>query len=80
MDIQVCIRHVGQTMSESEEINFEGMTVNERLFAAKLLESFDAVAGARDRDGMIAIIRSVDVDPPEPTVDAILERPEFYGY
>ena len=59
---------------------FGGMTVNERLYDASLIDSFDLAARARDRTQMIMILRQVFVEKPEFTADAILENPTKYGY
>jgi hypothetical protein len=56
------------------------MTVNERLHATGLMEQWEQAARARDREAMLALMRKVEVDPPEPTVDALLANPAFYGY
>jgi len=37
--------------AQSEKPNYMGMTVNERLFAAGLLDEFDDAARARDARG-----------------------------
>ena len=60
--------------------HFAGMTVNERLFDASLIESFDVAARARDRAKMISILQQVFIRNPEFTADAILENPTKYGY
>lgn len=54
---------------------FAGMTTNERLFAAELLDSFDRAAERRDRDGMIAILEKVELgDQAAQIADAVLAR------
>ncbi len=58
--------------------DWSAMTVNERLFAGRLLEEFDLAAKAKDRARMIDILARVDVPPS--TVDAILADPQMYGY
>ena len=60
--------------------NYAGMTVNERLFAAGLLAVFDDAARKRDRDKMIELLRRVEVETPEWSVDAILADPGRYGF
>jgi hypothetical protein len=57
-----------------------GMTINERLFATGKLEAFDDAAQRRDRDAMVRILRSVEVDNAEATADTILAHPARYGY
>ena len=60
--------------------NFAAMTVNERLFAAGLIEAWDAATIACDRDRMIGILERVDVGgQAATTVDAILASPGMYG-
>jgi hypothetical protein len=59
---------------------YAGMTVNERLFDAGLMEAFDAAARARDRAVMIRLLTDLDVEDATWSVDTILESPERYGY
>lgn len=59
--------------------NFAGMTVNERLSAAGLLQAFEAAARLRDRDRMVGILHLVQVGTPEWSVDTILADPKKYG-
>ena len=61
-------------------MNYSGMTANERLVEAGLLDEFDEAARRRDRDKMIELLRRVDVQSPEWSVDAILANPERYGF
>jgi hypothetical protein len=52
---------------------FEGMTVNERLYAAGLLEKFDAASRARDRAGVIDLLKLVALSAQAAsTADAML--------
>ena len=67
-------------MAEAPTDKFLGMTVNERLFAAGLLDDFEAAARRRDRRRMIDILTQVAVDTPERTADTILRNPETYGF
>lgn len=60
--------------------DYSGMTVNERLFTAGLLDAFDRAACSRNRDEMLSILKQVEVDHPESTADSILENPAKYGY
>lgn len=66
--------------SEEDTPDYSGMTVNERLFATGLLDEFEQAARRRDRDAMIEILRRVDVQPPEATVDPILADPKRFGF
>ena len=59
--------------------NYSGMTTNERLFAAGLLDAFDAAVVRGDRKQMIDILQSVDVLDPERVSETILSRPTRYG-
>lgn len=54
-----------------------GMTVNERLFEAGLLDLFDEAVRERDRPRLIELLAQVDVS--SKTADAILANPAFYG-
>ena len=58
------------------------MTVNERLFAAKLLSAFDAAVRRRQRAEMIALLERVELTSTEAgvTADAILAAPSRYGF
>lgn len=61
-------------------LNYAGMTVNERLFVAGLLEEFDAAINARDREAAVELLRRVQLDHGEWTVDAVIADPGKYGY
>jgi len=41
--------------------DYSGMTVNERLFAAGLLDAWDAAVNARNRNRMIEVLLEVDL-------------------
>ena len=61
---------------------YAGMTVNERLFTAGLLEAWDTAARRRDRGEMIRLLRSVEIgtlDAPK-IVETILANPTKYGF
>jgi hypothetical protein len=61
--------------------DFRGMTTNERLMAAGLLDDFDAAAKRRDRAAMIELFDRVDLAGQAPAIaDAILADPARYGY
>ncbi len=62
--------------------SFLGMTTNERLFAANLLESFDATIQRRDFEGAVALLIKVEISPAgaEEIVTTIFANPEKYGY
>lgn len=63
-------------------MDYSGMTLNERLFEAKLLDQFQAAANAKDRKTLIDILGRVDVKSKEAewTVDTIFSNPEKYGF
>lgn len=53
-----------------------GVTTNERLWAAGLLDEFEKAARARDREGMIELLRRVDLgDQAAWIADTLLARP-----
>ena len=62
--------------------DYSGMTVNERLFTAGLLEEFDVAAQRRARATMITILMRVELSEKDAalSVDTILENPSRYGY
>jgi len=58
---------------------YTGMTMNERLFEAGLVEEFDAAFRARDRAALIDIYSRVGGGEfAEKSVDTILANPEKY--
>ena len=61
---------------------FAGMTVNERLVVAGLLQQWDKSVKARDRDEMIAILKRVDLPETESAriADSVLANPTKYGF
>ncbi len=58
------------------------MTVNERLFEAKMFEDFDDAVKKRDKEKMIAILTKVglSIDDANKCCDSILSNPMKYGY
>ncbi len=66
--------------TSDDPTRFSGMTVNERLYEAKLLDEFDAAARRRDRNRMIELLHAVDVEAAERSVDRILAEPGRYGF
>ena len=63
------------------EPKFAGMTANERLFAAGLLDAFDQAARRRNRPRMVEILGKVELaDQAEEIADAIVAEPERYGF
>ena len=58
------------------------MTVNERLYEAKLLTEFDDAANKRDKQRMIEILIKTDLTETQAqeTTTAIINNPSMYGY
>ena len=77
--MQTLVRTV-TTGCMNDRSRYEGMTVNERLFDAGLMDAFDAAARARDRAAMIRLLIDVDVEDAAWSADTILQRPERYGF
>ena len=63
----------------TSEKNFSVNTMNARLNEAGLLEDFYGAANKKDRDGMVALLMSVEIEKSqaEETSDAILNNPAF---
>lgn len=64
------------------DYEYSGMTVNERLFAAGLLDAWEMAARARDRDSMVITLKKVAIGDRDAgrIVDAILSNPTMYGF
>jgi len=64
------------------ESKYAGMTVNERLYFAGLIDDFDCAAKARDKKKLIAILMQTDLTEKQATetTEALLAHPEKYGY
>ena len=62
--------------------NYEGMTVNERLYHFGLMDEFDKCILERDQNAAIRVLVKVkfNIIQAKETVGSILENPEFYGY
>ncbi|HYM13390.1 MAG TPA: hypothetical protein VEU62_21810 [Bryobacterales bacterium] len=60
---------------------YEGMTLNERLFTAGLLDRFDAAARDGDRAAMEELLAQVGLDANQAkfTIDTTLAHPTRYG-
>ena len=68
-------------MPQNQEQKYSGMTTNERLFVAGLLDKFDAAARKRDRSRMIAILTKVELEgQADEIADTILSDPAKYGF
>ena len=70
------------SMGQVGGYKYNGMTVNERLLAAGLLNAFGAAARSGDQSAMIDILLSVAMTPHQckQTTDAIMANPKTYGY
>jgi len=66
-------------MNADPRDQYPGMTINERLFVAGLMERWDIAVRARDREAMIATLHAVGVATPQNVVDAVLANPERHG-
>lgn len=65
----------------TNEKNYSGIAVNERLYEAGLLDEFFKAANKKDRDQMIAILMSIELEKSqaEETADATLKNWAFSG-
>ena len=61
---------------------YDGMTVNERLFEAKLLDEYDSAVKKRDKKTLVKILKQVALSEEQAnaTIDAIFSNPKKYGY
>ena len=66
--------------TEPNKPDFAGMTVNERLSCAGIMDKWCEAARRRDRDTMIELLKQVEVRHPQGTVDALLANPQKYGF
>jgi hypothetical protein len=66
----------------SDRADHSGMTTNERLYAAGLLDQFGIAAKSHSRDAMIQILMQVKIPAEEAALIAskILATPGLYGY
>lgn len=66
----------------AEPPDYGGMTVNERLFVAGLVEQFDAAIKSRDRRRAVDLLRQVAMSESEAgaTTDTVLAKPTEYGF
>lgn len=61
--------------------NYGGMTVNERLVEAGLMNEWEAAAKSRDRKRMIELLSEVDLaSQAEQISDTLLANPRRYGF
>lgn len=61
---------------------YAGMTLNERLYAAGLLERFDAAVEQSDRGAMAELLKQVGIDASgaQLTINTILANPARYRH
>ena len=61
---------------------YAGMAVNERLYAAGLLDDFGAAVTRGDKEKLIEILCSVEIDleGASQTIKAIFADPSRYGF
>lgn len=64
------------------DAELRGMTVNERLFAVGLIDQWDKAAKKRNRARMIEILGKCALtnEQCKETTDAVLKKPDMYGY
>ncbi len=67
---------------EQRDNPYLGMTTNERLFTAGLIDGFDAAARRRDREEMVRLLLKTFATQSnaESIADQILSSPNTYGY
>jgi hypothetical protein len=58
----------------AETNTFAGMTLNERLQVRGLFPEWDAAVERKDRDALLSLLKSVEVDDPEWVADEVLRR------
>jgi hypothetical protein len=60
---------------------YGGMTVNERLYDAGIMDAWDIAAASRDRGRMIELLGIVELsEQAESIVDTFLADPKRYGF
>lgn len=61
---------------------YAGMTVNERLCIAGLMDDFESVAKTKNRKKLITILKQTDLTEEQATetTEALLADPKKYGY
>jgi hypothetical protein len=68
-------------MVEMAKSNYQGMTVNERLVVAGLVDQWDAAVRQRDRDGVIETLKQVDIGfDADKIADAVLKNPRAMDF
>ena len=61
---------------------YSGMTTNERLYAAGLLEQFDLAAKSRNQELMALILQRVEIPENEALAiaESVMANPKRYGF
>jgi len=60
---------------------YAGMTVNERLWEAGILEAWESATISRNRDRMVALLGEVELsEQAERIADTVLADPKRYGF
>lgn len=57
---------------EVNKVNYQGMTINERIYAGGFLEEFDMALEKKDVPKVISTLRSVEV--PESSIMSIVDQ------
>ena len=62
--------------------DYSGMTLNERLYEAKLMAEYDLVVKKRDRKKILEILKQVSLEGEEAIyiVNTVLNDPQKYGH
>lgn len=62
--------------------DYSGMTLNERLYIAKLMDEFNSAIKRNDKENVIEILKKVDLDSTEAAfiINTIYNNPKKYGY
>jgi len=71
---------MAQMRREAARLNYGGMTVNERLAIAGVMDAWDSAIEAGDRQGAIEILSPLGLSALTATVDGTLANPEKYGF
>ena len=68
--------------SPIDKPDYSGMTLNERSFAAGLMNRFDRAAKDRDGEEMVHIMMQVSLSETDArwSTETILRNPKKYGY
>jgi hypothetical protein len=74
------IRDGRRHSTEPNKPDYAGMTVNERLYCAGIMDQWRDAARRRDRDAMIELLKQVDVRSAAWSVDTMLANPQKYGF